>query len=135
MNNLFISESIKSNMLKSAKWLKFFTVFSAIGMGFAIVCAIFMLIIPDVEGLPGFIFSIFYTITACLSYYPIKKGFNIVKNIRASMTYDSQEALEKAAEDTGKTLRYCGILFITSLILYTLFVIVLIGILAFSAYD
>lgn len=135
MEKLTITESIKTHMMSVAKWTKFFTGFATFGSCLLLLAGVFLLTIPEVEGIPGVALSFIYFAVVALTIYPIKKGFAVVKNTRVSMTEDDQEALETAAEDTHKLLRFCGITFIVTLVIYTIFVIGLIFVLAFSAYD
>ena len=136
MENLRITESISKNLLSATKWIKLFTVIATVIAAFILLHAVIALTIPEIEGIPGFVFSILDLIyLALMYYYPIKKGFSVIKHTRASISNEDQEALEIAVEDNYKLLRYIGILFIITLILFVLFVIGMITILVLSIYD
>lgn len=135
MENLRITESISKNLLSATKWIKLFTVIATVIAAFILLHAVIAFTIPEIEGIPGVVFSILDLILLVLMYYPIKKGFSVTKHTKASISNEDQEALEIAAEDNYKLLRYNGILLITTLILFTLFVIGMITILVLSIYD
>lgn len=135
MENLRITESISRNLLSATKWIKLFTIIASVIAAFILLHAVIALTIPEIEGIPGVVFSIMDLIILALMYYPIKKGISIIKHTKASITNEDQEALEIAAEDNYKLLRYNGILFIITLILFVIFVIGMITILVFSIYD
>ena len=131
MENLRITENIQSNLLSAAKWLKFMTILSTVGVALFFIIGIVLLFIPTYDGVPGALYGVIYMLLTLLYFYPIKKSFDLIKNTREAMGNASQMGLEQAAANVKSILKYFGILSIVCLSIYALlFVIGFIAIMA-----
>ena len=134
MENLRINETIKQNLLTGAKWLKFIIVFSCVMMAMYLVGAIFSCFMPNNgTGVSGIALAFIYLLIITLYIYPLKKSFDLVRNIRSSMNDGDQESLDQAAENFCSILKYCGILTVASVVFCIIFIITLIATLAILA--
>ena len=129
MENLKITESIQQNLLSAVKWLKFLTILGTIGMVLIALCGVVSLFLPSYIG--GTVMALMYFVICGLYYYPIKKGYDIVRSTRDAMNNASQDSLELCADNVKSVLKYFGILNIVLLSLYALFVISALVTLAF----
>lgn len=126
MENLTITEGIRSKMLSSMKWLQFLTILSCIGVAILLFIALIMFALgniveePRLSGLSGGLLGCIYLIVAAIYIYPIKKCFDLISNTRKAMIEDSQVGLEESANNLHAILKFCGILAIIAICLYFL---------------
>lgn len=126
MENLTITEGIRSKMLSSMKWLQFLTILSCIGVAILLFIALVMFALgniveePGLSGLSGGLLGSIYLIIAAIYIYPIKKHFDLISNTRKAMIEDSQVGLEESANNLHAILKFCGILAIIAICLYFL---------------
>ena len=126
MENLRINEKIKQNLLTGAKWLKFLIVLACVIMVLYFILAIFCCFLPNNStGLSGLALAFIYLLVIALYIYPLKKSFELVRNIRSSMNNGDQDSLDQAAENFCSILKYTGILTILSIIFCIIFIIIM----------
>lgn len=127
--NMVVSEKMKTNMLGTAKWLKFLTVLSTVGVVVLVLAGIALCVgcltgdDTCTNGITNGItksMGVIYILLALVYIYPLKKCFCIVKNIRKACSQDTQSDIEQVTEDTYRVMRFFGILSIIVLCTYVL---------------
>ncbi len=127
MENLEISASIRQNLLSAMKWLKFLAVCGTVCMAIVFVAGVVFLFLPDYNGVPGVAVGLVYIVMAFVYIYPLKKTFEIVREVRSALNGNSQTSLEFAALATRSVLKFMGVLTIVALSVYAV-VIILAGV-------
>ena len=119
MADLIITASMKQSLLEAMKWLKVLTVLGTIGLGLVAVLGVIFLFMPSSSlGVSGVAAAFVYFVCCAIYYYPIKKCYGIVGNMREAINDDSQASLECCAEDTCAVLRYLGVLSLVVVAIY-----------------
>ena len=126
MENLEISASIRQNLLSAMKWLKFLAVCGTVFMAIVFVAGVVFLFLPDYSGVPVVV-GLVYIVMAFVYIYPLKKTFEIVREVRSALNGNSQTSLEFAALATRSVLKFMGVLTIVALSVYAV-VIILAGV-------
>lgn len=126
---MVINESMKADLLSSAKWAKFLCIVGCIGIVFMVIAAIAVLAfssrfasIPGMAGVQGVV-SIVYLITAVIMIYPLIKGFQFASGIKAACLTGSEAELARGFAGMQAYLQFIGILTIIVLIIYGLLLI------------
>jgi hypothetical protein len=130
---MVVNESMKADLLSSAKWAKFLCIVGCIGVAFMIIAALAVFAfsskfsaIPGMGQVQGMI-GIVYLITAALMIYPLIKGFQFANGTKAACLTGSETELARGFAGMRCYLQFIGILTIIVLIIYAL---ALIGIFA-----
>ena len=130
---MVINESMKADLLTSAKWAKFLCILGCIGVVFMILVAISLMTLGDklssIPNLAGMhiLLGITYLITTCIVIYPLMKGFQFANGVKAACLTGSESELARGFAGMRSYLQYVGVLAIIALIIYGL---LLIGIIA-----
>ncbi len=132
-NRLEITAEMKSNLLTAAKWTKFLTVTGTIGV---VVMVLFSFIIifagsvlaaaVDMGQTLGI--GVTYVIVAATCVYPLKKGFDFVRQARSACENDNSQELAEMFATMKSVTKYCGVLTIVVLCMYALFFVGALGI-------
>lgn len=122
MENLEISASIRQNLLSAMKWLKFLAVCGTVCMAIVFVAGVAFLFLPDYSGAPVVV-GLVYIVMAFVYIYPLKKTFEIVREVRSALNGNSQTSLEFAALATRSVLKFMGVLTIVALSVYAVAII------------
>lgn len=146
---MVIDETMKADLLSSAKWAKFLLVLSAIGLAFLFIAGIFMIFFgsklgacdPNVHvgpnppcpftGSIGLVTGIIYLVLAAIMIYPIAKGFQFANGVKAACKTGSEAELARGFAGMRSYLKFNGILAIIVLIFYA--IIALLGFIGFAA--
>jgi hypothetical protein len=130
---MVINESMKADLLTSAKWAKFLCILGCIGVVFMIIVAISLMTLGDkfssIPNLAGMhiLLGITYLITTCIVIYPLMKGFQFANGVKAACLTGSETELARGFAGMRSYFQYVGVLAIIALIIYGL---LLIGIIA-----
>lgn len=149
MENLLITESMKTKLLSTMKWLTFINIMNVVSLVFIIFVAIFyigygiiLLVVPNVfthnDGIVDantmnimvamgsfiVIFGIFYLAMAGFYIIPLSQSFKFVSNLRSAFSDGSQMLLEVANDCYCKCIKYIGIGIIAYIIASIVFSIV-----------
>lgn len=139
--NLYVSENIRQKMLSSMKWLNFLTVMLTISVVFLLIGAVTFFIAGsklDVEenpygGTTGYILGVVYFILAAAYAYPIVKSYSMIDNVRLAMINNAQDNFEQSANECYSILKYFGIMTISFIALYVVFIIAAIIVIVYLA--
>ena len=123
MENLEISASIRQNLLSAMKWLKFLAVCGTVFMAIVFVAGVVFLFLPVYNGAPGVAVGLVYIVMAFVYIYPLKKTFEIVREVRSALNGNSQTSLEFAGLATRSVLKFMGVLTIVALSVYAVAII------------
>ena len=126
---MVINESMKADLLSSAKWAKFLCILGCIGIAFMVILAIVLLAfgsrfasIPGMAGVQGMV-GIIYLITAVIMIYPLIKGFQFANGTKAACLTGSEAELARGFAGLQGYLQFVGILAIIFLVIYGLLLI------------
>ena len=145
-----IDETMRADLLSSAKWAKFLLVLSAIGVVFLFVAGIVLIVMggkfggacePNVHVGPnppcpfagglGLVTGIIYLVLAVILLYPLAKGFQFANGVKAACKTGSETELARGFAGMRSYLKFNGILAIIALVLYAL--IAILGLIGFCA--
>ena len=147
---MVIDETMKADLLSSAKWAKFLLVLSTIGLVILFIVGIAMIFFgskfggacdPNVHvgpnppcpftGSIGLVTGIIYLVLAFIMIYPIAKGFQFANGVKAACKTGSEAELARGFAGMRGYLKFNGILAIIALIIYA--IIAILGIIGFAA--
>lgn len=130
--NLKITQRMQNDLLCFAKWLKFFSVFGAIGLVLVFIVGVVCLIAGiigtsflEYSATMALFIGIFYLIIALLYIYPLKKAFGFIRKIRLAFSQKDNLNAEDAFQDLRQGLKFMGIFTIACLVLYVIALVVL----------
>ncbi|MBP3712704.1 MAG: hypothetical protein IJ219_04580 [Bacteroidaceae bacterium] len=119
---VFIDETMKSDLLCSAKWAKFLLVVGAIAMSLYFVVGLVVTIAPKV--LPpspmlgsGVIVGPVYMACALITVYPLVKGFQFANGVKKACMTGDEAHLSRGFAGLRAYLKYSGILTIIGLVI------------------
>ncbi|MCR4592004.1 MAG: hypothetical protein K5672_02460 [Bacteroidaceae bacterium] len=126
---MVINESMKADLLSSAKWAKFLCILSCIGLVFLLAMAVCMFAfgstlasLPGMAGFPA-VMGVSYLICIAIMIYPIIKGFQFANGVKAACLTNSEAELARGFAGMQGYLQYMGILAIIALVIYGLLLI------------
>jgi len=126
---MVINESMKADLLSSAKWAKFLCIVGCIGIVVMVGIAVAMLAfsskfasIPGMAGIQG-VMGISYLIMAVIMIYPLIKGFQFANGTKAACLTNNEAELARGFAGLQGYLQFMGILCIIVLIIYALLLI------------
>ena len=146
---MVVDETMKADLLSSAKWAKFLLVLCAIGLVVLFVAGIAMIFFgskfgacsPDAHVGPnppcpfaggiGIFTGILYLVLAVIMLYPLVKGFQFANGVKAACKTGSEAQLARGFAGMRSYLKFYGILTIIFLILYA--IIAILGLVGFFA--
>lgn len=145
---MVVDETMKADLLSSAKWAKFLLVLYAIGLVILFAVGIAMIVlgekfgacfpgapqagpVPPCAGNVGLFIGIFYLVLGLIMLYPLVKGFQFANNTKAACLTGSEEKLARGFAGMRSYLKFYGILAIIALIIYA--IIAILGVIGFCA--
>ncbi len=142
-NNLQLDEQAVNALRESAKWSTFLAVLGFVGIGLMVIAAIFMgsamAMLPEdpyssagmnpFGAMKGFI-SIFYFVLAVIYFFPILYLYKYATGMKNALNMRNNNTLSDALVQLGKHHKFLGIMMI---VLISLYIIVIIGMVAFFA--
>ena len=150
---MVVDETMKADLLSSAKWAKFLLVLYAIGLVILFAVGIAMIVFgnkfgacfpgadPNVHvgpnppcpfpGNVGLFVGIIYIVLGVIMLYPLVKGFQFANNTKAACLTGSEEKLARGFAGMRSYLKFYGILAIIALIIYA--IIAILGVIGFCA--
>ncbi|MBR4131063.1 MAG: hypothetical protein IKU02_09135 [Bacteroidaceae bacterium] len=145
---MVVDETMKADLLSSAKWAKFLLVLYAIGLVILFAVGIAMIVlgekfgacfpgapqagpVPPCAGNVGLFIGIFYLVLGLIMLYPLVKGFQFANNTKAACLTGSEEKLARGFAGMRSYLKFYGILAIIALIIYA--IIAILGVIGFAA--
>ncbi|MBO4550170.1 MAG: hypothetical protein J5733_05510 [Bacteroidaceae bacterium] len=145
---MVVDETMKADLLTSAKWAKFLLVLYAIGLVILFAVGIAMIVlgekfgacfpgapqagpVPPCAGNVGLFIGIFYLVLGLIMLYPLVKGFQFANNTKAACLTGSEEKLARGFAGMRSYLKFYGILAIIALIIYA--IIAILGVIGFAA--
>jgi len=151
---MVVDETMKADLLSSAKWAKFLLVLYAIGLVILFAVGIGMIVFgnkfaacasgacdPNVHvgpnppcpfpGNVGLFVGIIYIVLGVIMLYPLVKGFQFANNTKAACLTGSEEKLARGFAGMRSYLKFYGILAIIFLIFYA--IIAILGAIGFAA--
>ena len=123
---MVINESMKADLLTSAKWAKFLCIIGCIGVAFMVLISVVFLAIgnrfpsPSPFGMMRGVLSSAYLITAAIMIYPLIKGFQFANGTKAACLSDNEYELARGFAGLRDLLRFMGILAIVCIVIYVL---------------
>lgn len=122
-----VSETMKADLLSSAKWAKFLIILQCIGVVFLAIGGIIMLTTGN--NIPTSIFGGAYLVLAAIMIYPTIKGFGFTNNVKSACLTNNEAKLSCAFANMRSCLRFYGILSIIYIIIgiFCLAIAVIIG--------
>ena len=127
---MVINESMKADLLTSAKWAKFLCIIGCIGVAFMVLISVVFLAIgnrfpsPSPFGMMRGVLSSAYLITAAIMIYPLIKGFQFANGTKAACLTNNENELARGFAGMRSYLQFIGIL---TIIILAIYVQVLIG--------
>ena len=145
---MVVDETMKADLLTSAKWAKFLLVLYAIGLVILFAVGIAMIVlgekfgacfpgapqagpVPPCAGNVGLFIGILYLVLGVIMLYPLVKGFQFANNTKAACLTGSEEKLARGFAGMRSYLKFYGILAIIFLIFYA--IIAILGAIGFAA--
>ena len=145
---MVVDETMKADLLSSAKWAKFLLVLYAIGLVILFAVGIAMIVlgekfgacfpgapqagpVPPCAGNVGLFVGIIYLVLGLIMLYPLVKGFQFANNTKAACLTGSEEKLARGFAGMRSYLKFYGILAIIALIIYA--IIAILGVIGFCA--
>jgi uncharacterized protein involved in cysteine biosynthesis len=125
-----VNESMKADLLSTAKWAKFLCIVGCIGAGLLVLLAIAMIVFGTAAArinpaMPfGAFMGLFYLIGAAIYIYPLIKGFQFANATKTACLYNNESELARGFEGLNSLMRYFGIL---TIIILSIYVLVIIG--------
>ena len=123
---MVINESMKADLLTSAKWAKFLCIIGCIGIAFMVILSVVIFAIGNrfhspspIAMMPG-VFSSVYLITAAIMIYPLMKGFQFANCTKAACLSNNEVELARGFAGMRSYLQFIGILTIIVLAIYAL---------------
>ena len=135
-NGFPVTETMKADLLSSAKWAMFLCIMACIGITLLILFAILMFALSSSSSmpLPGFAIGggIYFLFIAVIWLFPVIKGFQFANGLKAACERDDESALERGFAGMRAFLRCMGIItiVITSVSILFLLLMMIIGIAA-----
>ena len=123
---MVVNESMKADLLSSAKWAKFLCIVGCIGVAFMLLAGVAVLAfgtafsrLPGMAGVQSVI-AFVYIITAALMIYPLIKGFQFANGTKAACLSNSEVELARGFAGMRSYLQFIGVLTIILLVIYGL---------------
>ncbi len=130
-SDLVITNSMRDNLLKSAKWGNFLAILGFIGCGLMIIGALFMLFSNSyLGGSQLAVMGVTYIIMALLYFVPSLYLYKFSLNSKQGLMSESQVKLDEGIEFLAKQYQFLGIV---AIVVLSLFVLLLIGGLIFGS--
>jgi beta-lactamase regulating signal transducer with metallopeptidase domain len=138
-NNLIINEENKIHMITTSKWGKFLGILGYLAVGLMILLSVFMILGGFFAGellgrvmpfpFPLWIIGVVYLIIAILYFLPVHKMYKMCSGLRTAADSNDQASLNSAFSNMAQCYKYTGIMAITLIVIYILFII---GIMLFA---
>lgn len=113
-NGFPVNETMKADLLSSAKWAMFLCVMACLGIALLIALAIIMFVVSSSASMPipglGIVLGILFLFFACIGLYPVIKGFQFANGLKAACNRDDEEELARGFAGLRSYLRFLGIL-------------------------
>ena len=121
-NGFPVNETMKADLLSSAKWAMFLCIMACIGIALLVFIAIGGFILGSSSTMPlsggGIVMGVFFLFFACAGIYPAIKGFQFANGLKAACERDDESELERGFAGMHSYLRY--------MVIYTLAIPVII---------
>jgi len=119
-----VTETMKADLLASAKWAKFLSIVGCIGVVLLLLLGVVMLFVgvsfSSIAAPFGPLVGFVYLLIAALYIYPIIKGFQFANATKAACLTDDEGQLARGFAGMRALLQFFGILTIIILVLYAL---------------
>jgi hypothetical protein len=132
---MVINESVKADLLCSAKWAKFLSIVGCVSVVLLIIfgiCTIAFMsamtgsnVFPAMPGMGGIqaVMGVYYIILAALMIYPIIKGFQFANGVKKACLTGNEAELARGISGLKSILQFWGVLTIIALVIYGLFIV------------
>ena len=131
---LYVTDSMKVDLLSAAKWAKFLCIVGCVAVGFMLIAAFCMLVFGAMfannvfSGLPiGPAMGVLYIVIAALYIYPIIKGFQFANGVKAACLQNDQYQMARGFAGMNSLLRYLGVLTIIIIAIYAITLVFTVG--------
>lgn len=128
LKTMTIDETMKADLLSSAKWAKFLLILATIAVAIYFVLGVVITVAPMV--LPpapmlggGIIIGPLYVIVALIMVYPIAKGFQFANGVKAACLTGDEAQLARGFAGLRSYLKFSGILTIIALVIAVIAII------------
>jgi len=125
-----ISESMKADLLSSAKWAKFLCILGCIGAAFMLIAGLVVMLFGNklmgaasMYGMMQSFVGITYVIMAFVVIYPLMKGFQFANGTKAACLTNNEAELARGFAGMKGYLQFVGILAVIVLVIYGLLII------------
>ena len=127
-NGFPVNETMKADLLSSAKWAKFLCIMACIGITLTILIAITMFAAGSSSfmPMPGFAIGmgVYFLFLACICLFPVIKGFQFANGLKAACERDDEQELARGFAGLRSYLRIIGIYAIVIPVVVLLFYVV-----------
>lgn len=124
-NGFPVNETMKADLLSSAKWAKFLCVMACIGITLLIFLAVIMFVASSSPSMPipgfGIVLGVFFLFMACVGLPLIIKGFQFANGLKAACERDDEEELARGFSGLRSYLRLLGFYIIVVPLIVVLF--------------
>ena len=130
---LYVTESMKVDLLSAAKWAKFLCIVGCVAVGFMLIAAFCMMAFGAmaaklVDGLPlGPAMGLLYLVMVALYVYPLIKGFQFANGVKAACLQNDQYQMARGFAGMNSLLRYLGVLTIIVIAIYAITLVFTVG--------
>lgn len=122
-----VSETMKADLLSSAKWAKFLIILQCFGIVFLAGLALWILCGGDTFrgqfGTATTFVDLLYLVLAAIMIYPTIKGFGFANNAKSACLTNNEEELSCAFANMRSFLRFYGILSIIYLCFFLICIV------------
>lgn len=129
-SGMVVTESMKADLLTSAKWAKFLCIVGCVGVGLMVVLSLVMFFMGSrmfsqfsVFAGMGSFFALYYLLFAAILIYPLVKGFQFANGVKAACLTNNNVELARGFAGMKGYLQFIGILTIVCLAIYAVLVI------------
>ena len=125
---MFVNQSMKDDLLCSAKWMKFLCIIGCIGVALMVILAIVMFVVGtslDGMNMPfgAASMGLLYLVFSAIYIYPLIKGFQFANGAKAACLTDSEAQLARSFSGLRAMIKFFGVLTIIVMVLYVLAII------------
>ena len=130
---LYVTDSMKVDLLNAAKWAKFLCIVGCVAVGFMLIAAFCMLVFGTMaaklfDGLPlGPAMGLLYLVMVALYVYPLIKGFQFANGVKAACLQNDQYQMARGFAGMNSLLRYLGVLTIIIIAIYAITLVFTVG--------
>lgn len=135
---LFRMNSVRQDLLETAKWGKFLGIVGFVGVGILVVLSLGVMVAGSSLSqftnfpVPLSLYGVIYLVFAALYFFPVYYLYGFAKASKRGIESENESLLEKGIADLRRLFKFMGIFTIVILSLYALILVIVVPILIFS---